>query len=277
MISNIESKLFSIKGLKCGYNGIDPILTIDDLTIPRGKFIAILGVSGAGKSTILETLGLMNYTLLDGSEILFHDGQGTKYNFKEVWESQDHSQIEKIRNEHFSFIFQETNLMPNFTAYENACLSQMIQGSALKKAMEKTQYRLQEIGLSDIDESKKVNALSGGQRQRIAFVRAITPEYTILFGDEPTGNLDEKTSEDLLNIIREDIQNKRGSAIIVTHNIQLATHFADMIMVITKKDGIGRLESENLFISERKEDEVIWMDISGHFIDQIEDRIKSLL
>lgn len=276
-ILNDSLPLFEIKNLACSYNGADIVLEIDHLTIPRGKMIAILGASGAGKSTILESLGLMNKTFINGSQILFYDMNGEQYSFESLWNSKKPDDIEFIRNQHFSFIFQETNLMQNFTAYENACLSQMIQGRSFSEAMNETRKHMVEIGLAEIDINKKAHELSGGQKQRLAFIRAITPQYTVLFGDEPTGNLDEKTSEDLISILKNDTSQKGVSVIIVTHNIKLSVRFADIIMVITKKDKTGRLEEKNIFFSQSNYEEKIWKNLKDEEIPHMEDRIKKLL
>ena len=270
--------LFSLENLCCSYNGTDTILEIKSLKLERGKTTAVLGVSGAGKSTILETLGLMNKTFNNGSDIIFHTGDGEKVSYSELWERKNIKKLEAIRNRHFSFIFQETNLMPNFTAYENVCLGQMFQGTDLKSAFEKAKETMNRLGLDEVDHRKKPTELSGGQKQRLAFIRAVTPEYTVLFGDEPTGNLDEKTSEDLMNIIRDDVQKKNVSAIIVTHNIRLAVKFADVIVIITKSGDKGELLPENIFY--RTDDSLennIWLGHKKNEVINIEAKIKDLL
>jgi ABC-type lipoprotein export system ATPase subunit len=240
--------------------------------------IAILGASGAGKSTILETLGLMNKTFVNGSHIVFNDDNGQEFPFDGMWNKKNGKDLEIIRNKHFSFIFQETNLMQNFTAYENVCLSQMLQGTSLSEATAQASDQMNNIGLSEIDHAKKANELSGGQKQRLAFVRAITPKYTVLFGDEPTGNLDEKTSEDLLSILKDDVINKGVSVIIVTHNIKLSVRFADLIMVITKSGKIGKLESKNIFTLEKTPSgSLLWKDYLGAELNGIEKRVRGLL
>lgn len=272
-----KQTLFVINNLQCSYNGSDVVLDIDELIIPRGKLIAILGVSGAGKSTILETLGLMNKTFVNGSKISFHDRNEQVFNYERLWNDKNQLDIEKIRRDHFSFIFQETNLMQNFTAYENVCLSQMLQGITKSEAFSKASQSMKDIGLSEIDADQKAYELSGGQRQRIAFVRAITPEYSVLFGDEPTGNLDEKSSFDLMAIIRDDVQKKNVSAIIVTHNIKLSAEFADIIMVITKQDKRGTLLKEHIYTAEIHNDKKAWTNTAGNSILNIVEQVRTLL
>jgi ABC-type lipoprotein export system ATPase subunit len=270
--------LFTIKNLECSYNGNDPVLVINSITLHRGKITAVLGASGAGKSTILETLGLMNKTFSNGSDIVFHPNNGQEVSYRDLWKKNQYKELETIRNQHFSFVFQETNLMPNFTAYENVCLGQMFQGKAYSASFMKARETMERLGMADIDDQKKTNELSGGQKQRLAFIRAVTPEYSVLFGDEPTGNLDEKTSEDLMNILRGDVQQKQVSAVIVTHNINLAVRFADVIMIITKSGETGELLTENVFSKSLNDTGAqVWNNYHGKELHNVEKMIKNLL
>jgi len=270
--------LFTIKNLECSYNGSDPVLVINSIIFYKGKITAVLGASGAGKSTILETLGLMNKTFINGSDIVFHTSSGQSVSYRDLWKKDQYKELETIRNQHFSFVFQETNLMPNFTAYENVCLGQMFQGKGYSDSFEKARETMERLGMADIDDQKKTNELSGGQKQRLAFIRAVTPEYSVLFGDEPTGNLDEKTSEDLMNILRGDVQQKQVSAIIVTHNINLAVRFADVIMIITKSGETGELLPENVFSRFLNDDgSCIWKNHQDQELHNVEKMIKNLL
>lgn len=245
------SSLFHLKNLSCAYRRADgsttpPVLTVEQLELPIGKMVILLGKSGAGKSTILETLGLMNNTLSPESELLFSPNDKEQYRFEKIWAN---PQIADIRKRHFSFIFQNTNLMPNFTVYENICLTQMIQGTSYKDALQKARETMRRIGLQEIDEHKKPHELSGGQRQRVAFVRAITPNFSVLFGDEPTGNLDEINSRELMTMLRDNIQQHGRTAIIVTHNIDLALEFGDQIIILTKdnEEKCGQIDPKNIF------------------------------
>jgi ABC-type lipoprotein export system ATPase subunit len=278
-MSNIVNRpLFVINNLSCSYDGKEKILEIKHLAIPRGQLIFILGASGSGKSTILETLGLMNRTFTDKSKISFEIGKNdTKYDLEELWAHKNKRTIEKIRNDHFSFIFQETNLMQNFTAYENVCLSQMLQGVGWDDALQKAKYQMDEVKLHDIELGNKASELSGGQKQRLSFVRAITPQYTVLFGDEPTGNLDEKTSEDLMKILQKDVMQKNATAIIVSHNIKLSVTFADMIIVITKQNGVGKIIDENIFYASNNGNKKTWKNHESAEIENMELIIKHLL
>ncbi|MBS4057876.1 MAG: ABC transporter ATP-binding protein [Bacteroidales bacterium] len=274
----MTTPLFSVNNLNCSYDGAESVLIINKLEIPRGKLIAILGASGAGKSTILETLGLMNKTFINGTSITFNDGNGSEFSLETLWNDNKIQEIEEIRKKHFSFIFQETNLMQNFTAYENVCLSQMLQGTSFKEAMHSAKNNMQKVGLSEIDQVKKAHELSGGQKQRLAFVRAVTPQYSVLFGDEPTGNLDEKTSRDLWSIIREEVNTKGVTAIIVTHNINLSVQFADLILLITKAGSYGELNADSVFHGiQQQKDQKIWFDSAHCEVKDIEKSIRELL
>jgi ABC-type lipoprotein export system ATPase subunit len=232
------------------------VLEVDHLSIPSGKLIVILGLSGAGKSTFLETLGLMNNTMLPGSSIRFTPNEKESFDYNDLWSGKIKGGIYEVRRLYFSFIFQNTNLMPNFTVFENISLTQMLQGKSQEQAMEDAEVFMKQLGLQEIDKEKKSYELSGGQAQRVAFVRAITPDFTILFGDEPTGNLDEKNSWDLMGMIKEKITGWGKTAIIVTHNLNLALEFADQIILITKPNSHGVIEPDNVF--DKIETEGVW-------------------
>lgn len=268
--------LFEIENLKCSYNGGATVLEIKDLSISNGKLVVIVGLSGAGKSTLLETLGLMNNTVKNGSTIKFSPKAGESYQFENMWNYKPDNNIFEVRRQHFSFIFQSTNLMPNFTVYENICLTQMLQGKSAKDSMHSAEQFMNLLGLQEVDKSKNSYELSGGQAQRVAFVRAITPEFTVLFGDEPTGNLDEKNSWDLMRILKEKVVDRNKTAIIVSHNIDLALEFADQIIVITKPNSHGKVEEGNIFLKDSSSN--IWSSISKKFkAGQLNEYLKKTL
>jgi len=258
--------IFEINNLKCSYNGAEPVLEIEKLSISKGKLVVIIGLSGAGKSTLLETLGLMNNTINKESSIKFLPNNNETYQFERIWEDENAESIFKVRRKHFSFIFQSTNLMPNFTVYENICLTQMLQGKSKSEAMEKAEHCMKLIGLSEVEKNKKPYEISGGQAQRVAFVRAITPEFSVLFGDEPTGNLDEKNSWDLMHILKDKVIDGDKTAVIVTHNIDLALEFADQIIMITKPGTHGIIEEENVFNKNNTDDN--WITINTKYDQQ---------
>jgi len=230
-----ESILFKIKELECKYKkSKKPVLMIPELEIEKGKLIAILGESGSGKSTFLETLGLMNKTFQKNNnlKIIFH-ADGKNYDYKKLWKNKSKKVISYVRNNYFSFIFQQTNLMPKFTWSENICLTKMLQGFSKEMSDKLMREKLKQLTLDHLDDNKTPDLLSGGEQQRVAFLRAILPQYTVLFGDEPTGNLDERNSIELMSILHQNTT-KNISSIIVTHNINLALKFAHQIIVIRK-------------------------------------------
>lgn len=259
--------IFEIKNLVCSYSGKHIVLKVEELNIPKGKIVVLLGPSGAGKSTILETLGLMNKTIVKGSEIIFKPNNKDTIDLAGSILKNDAEELADIRKKHFSFIFQSTNLMPNFTAYENISLTQMIEGVSKKDAILKSRDVAEKLGL-DIDENKKVFEMSGGERQRTAFVRAIMPKFSVLFGDEPTGNLDPKSAKSLLSILRKTIRENKRSAVIVSHDVNLAVEFADIIIVMKKELGNGakgysKITNETTFYSNEKQEIKTWIDYQG--------------
>ena len=273
----MNKPLFVIENLSCSYKKGPVVLRIPFLEIPRNRIIVLLGKSGFGKSTLLETLGLMNNTISEG-DIQFFPGEDDKMiSYKDLWFSGKLSEIAKIRREHFSFIFQNTNLMPNFTAYENACLTQMISGVPFIKAKEKVREVMVEMGLEKVKDSQRAVELSGGQKQRLAFVRAITPDFLVLFGDEPTGNLDNYNSEELMWKLDRNIRQNSGSAIIVSHNVELSMKFADVLMVLSrdqKEDPFCQIRNENTFHKDYQHGN--WTDYQGKPIDNIKSSIDEL-
>ncbi|MCD4745505.1 MAG: ATP-binding cassette domain-containing protein [Bacteroidales bacterium] len=265
-MANNNEYIFKIKNLRCTYNGDNEVLRIDELNIRRGKIIVLLGISGSGKSTFLETLGLMNNTLSNGSKVYFYP-KDDGIDIGEIWEKKDHKTLAKLRQEHFSFIFQNTNLMPNFTAFENISLTQMIEGCSKEVSIINAKRIAEDLGLQ-IDEKKKTHELSGGEKQRAAFVRAIAPEFTVLFGDEPTGNLDEINAELLMDTLEKKIREKQRTAIIVSHDIKLAIKYADQIIIIKKviineEQSYGEICNDNIYNASIKNKTKIWNDSHG--------------
>ena len=237
-------KLFELSNLKCSYDkNYRPgkskiILEICNLVIPRGKKIFIVGESGIGKSTILEVLGLMNNTIVpdDSTSFLFYSEPDNPTDLISLWKWNSDKELSEFRLKHFNFIFQSTNLMRNFTAYENISLTRMLQGYTQYSTFKRAAGVLADLGLGHIDEDRMAHELSGGQQQRLAFARAILPEFTVLFGDEPTGNLDADNAVKAMEILSRKLSELDGSsAIIVSHDMHLATSFADVIIKIRKE------------------------------------------
>ena len=212
------------------------VLEIRHLKLERGQKIFIVGESGIGKSTILETLGMMNNTIVPDvmTQFVFHESDGRQVDLTALWKAHD-NKLSRFRLNHYSFIFQSTNLMRNFTAYENVAYTRMLQGYSRQECFTRTRQVLESLGLEHIDEKRMTQELSGGQQQRLAFARAILPDYTVLFGDEPTGNLDPENAMRVMQILANRPKEQQdASAIIVSHDMHLATTFADIIIKIRK-------------------------------------------
>ena len=235
--------IYELQQLRCSYDKYyregesRVVLEIEHLTIPRGKTVFIVGESGIGKSTILETLGMMNNTIVPSEETRFsyHEREGVETDLKALWKQGEKS-LAAFRLKHYSFIFQSTNLMKNFTAFENIAFTRMLQGYSRFSSIKRTQEVLKALGLEHVDEHRMAQELSGGQQQRLAFARAILPEFTVLFGDEPTGNLDAENAYRVMEILTQKLSEHEGAtAIIVSHDMPLALKFADVIIKISKK------------------------------------------
>ena len=238
----MEKHLFYIENLRCSYEkpyieGTSRVvLEINHLQIDRGKKVFIVGESGIGKSTILETLGMMNNTIVPDSStrFLFQEADGRQIDLSSLWHKSDRA-LSQFRLHNYSFIFQSTNLMRNFTAYENVAYTRMLQGYSQEECFDQTRQVLEDLGLERIDDQRMTQELSGGQQQRLAFARAILTDFTVLFGDEPTGNLDPENAERVMRIIRDKLNYQQdASAVIVSHDMHLATSFADIIIKIRK-------------------------------------------
>lgn len=235
-------RLFTIDHLRCSYDrpyreGISHVvLQIEHLELERGQRIFIVGESGIGKSTILETLGMMNNTIVPSvdTRFLFHDEDGRQTDLCRLWQDSDGAQS-AFRRKNYSFIFQSTNLMRNFTAYENVAYTRMLQGYPRNECFELTRQVLKSLGLEHVGKERLPQELSGGQQQRLAFARAILPDFAVLFGDEPTGNLDSENAMRVMAVLAGQTEQRRdASAIIVSHDMHLATTFADVIIKIRK-------------------------------------------
>ena len=255
--------LFEIEDAYCSYNQKDAVLEIKELRVPMNKLVFVIGPSGVGKSTILEALGLMNSTAQINNGGIFQfspSSNGDKISYHGIWNKRD-IDISKIRNSYFSFIFQNTELMGNLSPYENAYIPLLLQGFSKADARQKVHQMIQSMNMStEIDDEREVTGFSIGQRQRLAFVRAITPEFSVLFGDEPTGNLDKPNAYRLMETLKNSIQERSSSAIIVSHDLELAIDFADIIVLIQRRVNeknpaekpIGFVDSESVFIQDRK-------------------------
>ena len=158
--------------------------------------------------------------------------------------------------------------MPNFTAGENMIIGLLLKGRSYAEAKREVLKVMARLFLPEEVFDKKVTEISGGQRQRLAFVRAITADFTVLFGDEPTGNLDKQTAQEVLAVLQEAVRQEGKTVILVSHDLHLALQFADMVIPITaghQKDGqpIGTVAPNNII--ERQSSG--WIDQGGELID----------
>ncbi len=201
-------------------------ITVD---IHHNEYVALMGPSGSGKSTLMNLLGCLD-TPSDGDYIL----NGTN-----VSQMSD-SELAEVRNREIGFVFQTFNLLPRLSALENVALPLVYSGLSKKKRNQKAEKVLTAVGLGDrIDH--KPNELSGGQRQRVAIARALVNDPAIILADEPTGNLDTKTSIEIMAIF-EEIHRKGNTVILVTHEPDIADHAH---RVVRLRDGIVESDKQN--------------------------------
>lgn len=193
-----------------------------DLTIERGDYIAIMGPSGSGKSTLMNLLGCLD-TPTAGSYVL---------NGKDVSQMTD-DELAEIRNTEIGFVFQTFNLLPRTTALDNVALPMIYAGASKKDRVARAEKVLTDVGLADRMDHKP-SQLSGGQRQRVAVGRALVNNPSIILADEPTGNLDSKTSVEIMALF-DEIHSNGNTVIIVTHEEDIAQHAH---RVIRLRDGI---------------------------------------
>jgi lipoprotein-releasing system ATP-binding protein len=181
-----------------------------DLSIAPGELVAIMGASGAGKSTLLQILGTLlapdaGSLTIDGTDVLALRGNA----------------LSAFRNQRIGFVFQAHHLLPEFTAEENVMMPALIGGVSPKEARKKADELLEAVGLEN-RASHKPSELSGGEQQRVAIARALINTPAIVFADEPTGNLDSHTKEEIHQLLL-DIRKQRGqTVVVVTHDAGLA-------------------------------------------------------
>jgi putative ABC transport system ATP-binding protein len=198
------------------------------LTIKKGEFVALMGPSGSGKSTLMNILGCLD-TPTKGEYIL---------NGINVSEMSD-SELAEVRNQEIGFVFQTFNLLPRSSAKENVALPLVYAGVKKEDRDIRAIKTLENVGLGNRLDHKP-NELSGGQRQRVAVARALINNPSIILADEPTGNLDSKTSVEIMALI-EDIHAKGNTIILVTHEEDIAKHAH---RIVRMRDGL--IESDTL-------------------------------
>lgn len=208
------SKILELKNINKTYKGTSETLHILkdlDLVINEGEFVSIIGKSGSGKSTLLNVIGLLDS--IDDGEIYIHGEKVDRTN---------HQKIDLLKNRDIGFVFQFHYLLPEFTALENVMLPALLNNFNDKKNIEeKAKKILDSVGLKE-RYSHKPNQLSGGEKQRVAIARALINDPKIILADEPTGNLDEETSNEIHNLFRKINRENNQTIIVVTHSRELA-------------------------------------------------------
>lgn len=192
-----------------------------NLSIEKGEFVAIIGPSGSGKSTLMNILGLLDHPTSGSYHLDGHDVAHLK---------EDHRA--ELRNKKIGFVFQSFNLLTRTSAVENVALPLIYAGVLHGERIKRAQKALDIVGLSDKYKSHP-NQLSGGQQQRVAIARALITNPEIIFADEPTGNLDSKTGEEILELLK-DLNKKGRTIILITHDDHIARTAKRVVRI---KDG----------------------------------------
>jgi putative ABC transport system ATP-binding protein len=227
----MNNPLIKISNIKRDFalgNEIVYVLKGINLEIQKGEYVALMGPSGSGKSTLMNLLGCLD-TPTSGTYIL---------NGKDVSQMQD-DELAEIRNKEIGFIFQTFNLLPRTTALDNVALPMIYAGHSKSERTTRATEVLKQVNLADRMDHQP-NQLSGGQRQRVAIARALVNKPSIILADEPTGNLDSKTSEEIMALL-EEIHQNGNTIIVVTHEEDIAAHAK---RIIRMRDGM--IESDNV-------------------------------
>ena len=228
----MANPLINIKKLNRDYqlgNETINVLKGIDLQINKGEYVALMGPSGSGKSTLMNLLGCLD-TPTSGTYIL---------NGNDVSKMHD-DDLAEIRNKEIGFVFQTFNLLPRTTALDNVALPMIYAGYSKSERNERATEVLTQVNLSDRMDHQP-NQLSGGQRQRVAIARALVNKPSIILADEPTGNLDSKTSIEIMNLFN-DIHKNGNTVIVVTHEEDIAKYAH---RVIRLKDGMIESDTPN--------------------------------
>ena len=197
-----------------------------DLEIRRGEYVAIMGPSGSGKSTLLNLLGCLDVPSSGNYWLSGHLVSGL-----------DEDDLARVRNRELGFVFQSFNLLPRATSLHNVELPMLYNGTPAEERLERAKHALAQVGLLERMQHKP-NELSGGQRQRVSIARALVNSPAILLADEPTGNLDTKTGEEIMAVFAK-LHAGGGTIILVTHEREIAEH-ADRIVFVRD----GRIETD---------------------------------
>lgn len=211
--------------------GTEHIFALRDISLEiyKNDYVALMGPSGSGKSTLMNMIGCLD-TPSGGDYVL---------NKKSVAHMSD-NELAEVRNKDIGFVFQTFNLLPRQTALENVMLPLVYAGIPKSERIRKAEHALEQVGLKDRMHHRP-NELSGGQRQRVAIARALVNDPAIILADEPTGNLDSKTSVEIMGLF-EAIHKSGNTIIVVTHEEDIA-HYAHRIVRL--KDGLVERDYEN--------------------------------
>jgi putative ABC transport system ATP-binding protein len=217
--------LIQVRGLTKIYRmGSEEIHALDgvDLDIRRGEYVAIMGPSGSGKSTLMNLLGCLDSPT--SGEYWLNERQVSRL---------DDDELARVRNREIGFVFQTFNLLPRATALHNVELPLVYAGASSEERLERARAALRAVDLED-RATHRPNELSGGQRQRVAIARALVTDPSIILADEPTGNLDSKTSAEIMSVF-DQLQATGNTIIVVTHEADIAAHARREVFLLDGK------------------------------------------
>ena len=221
--------MIELEDIKRSFSGLEVLKGIS-LNIDKGEIVSITGPSGAGKTTLLQIMGTLDSPT--SGHVLFNGTDTTLM---------DSRRLAAFRCSHIGFVFQFHQLLPEFTALENIAIPGLIQGASMQKAKARAAMLLGKLGLADRSDHKPAE-LSGGEKQRIAVARALMNEPPVLFADEPTGNLDTKSSVEIMNLFTE-LSNEGITIVMVTHEDDIAAYAKRHLVMkdgrLVKDDGAG--------------------------------------
>jgi putative ABC transport system ATP-binding protein len=218
-----------------GTNEVNALQSVS-ITIERGEYVAFMGPSGSGKSTLMNIIGCLD-----------SPSGGTYMLNNQMVSEMTENELAEVRNKEIGFVFQTFNLLPRATALENVALPLIYAGYGKSDRHDMAMAALESVSLGDRHHHKP-NELSGGQRQRVAIARALVNNPSIILADEPTGNLDSKTSYDIMNLFQE-LHDKGNTIIMVTHEDDIA-HYAHRIVRL--RDGLVEWDKKNDHVTRGK-------------------------